>query len=214
MPRERTELTRLPKAFRNQGKIFVLAYEGNHTEPQYYEALKETLKHKEFTLHIESLKRSKNDTNSAPKHVFKALKEKQREFNFRKSDEFWMIIDKDDWKHDEWVKKCESESNFHIALSNPTFELWLLLHVVDVSKLSKEIIDEIEKNRKISRKKRYLERFLAEKLNGYSKTKVPTDQILPYLENAIDQAEKLDVGDIRTNMGSHNYKLVKKFLVD
>ena len=75
MPREREELIR-PSKFREQGKVFVLAYEGNNTEPQYYEALKEKLRYKEFTLHIESLKRGKTDTNSAPKHVFNKLKAK------------------------------------------------------------------------------------------------------------------------------------------
>ena len=93
MSRERNELTRGRK-FRKQGKIFVLSYEGNDTEPQYYEALKEKLKYKNMVLHIESLRRDRNDTKSAPKYVFEKLKEKKSEYNFKDTDEFWMIIDK------------------------------------------------------------------------------------------------------------------------
>lgn len=212
MPRERTELIR-PSGFLTKGKILILSYEGNDTEPQYYEALKEKLKHKNLVLHIESLKRDKNDTNSAPKHVFKKLKEKKSEYNFKDSDEFWMIIDKDSWKLDEWVEKCKKEKNFFIALSNPCFEFWLLIHILDLNTLTpKELLD-ISKNNKVNKKRRYVEKLLSDNLaDGYKKSNHNPERFLDNINSAILQAEQLDKKDIFKNIGSQNYKLVKKLI--
>ena len=212
MPREREELIR-PSKFREQGKVFILAYEGNNTEPQYYEALKEKLRYKEFTLHIESLKRGKTDTNSAPKHVFNKLKAKKSEYNFKDSDEFWMIIDKDNWVLDEWVTKCQNEKNFHIALSNPCFEIWLLLHRKDINEYTSDEVEKIFKNEKITKRKRHLEDVLSDILGyKYGKSTLKTEDFIPLINKAIEQATVLDTKDVYTNLGSHNYILVQKLL--
>jgi hypothetical protein len=54
-----------------------------------------------------------------------------RQKSIRKSDEAWLVVDKDQW-HDgqlrelyEWSLKSD---NYGFALSNPQFEYWLLLH--------------------------------------------------------------------------------------
>lgn len=212
MARERVELVRHGR-FREKGKIFVLSYEGNDTEPQYYEALRDRLKFKDYILHIESLRREKSNTKSAPKHVFQKLKEKQSEFNFRDSDEFWMIVDKDRWELNEWVEKCQKEKNFHIAISNPCFEFWLLLHVYDIKQLSLEEKAEILINRKVSNRKRFIDQFLANQLgNDYNKANIKPDRFLDKIDDAINQASMLDQSDIMKNIGSHNYQLVKKLI--
>jgi hypothetical protein len=49
-------------------------------------------------------------------------------------DEAWIVIDKDDWTDDQvkevtdWVKASEQH---HLAMSNPKFELYLLMHYED-----------------------------------------------------------------------------------
>lgn len=212
MPRERVELTRHSR-FRDTGKIYILAYEGNETEPQYYEALREELKYKDYILHIESLKREKTETKSAPKYVFQKLKEKQSEFNFRDTDEFWMIVDKDRWELNEWVLKCQQEKNFHIAISNPCFEFWLLLHVFDITELSIDVKNEILENRKISNRKRFTDQLLATHLkNDYNKSNIKPERFLNKITTAVEQATFLDRNDIMSNIGSHNYLLIKKLL--
>lgn len=210
MSRERTELIR-GRNFRKQGKIFILSYEGNDTEPQYYEALKEKLKYKNLVLHIESLKRNRDDTNSAPNHVFKKLKEKKSEYNFKKTDEFWMIIDRDRWKLDEWVQKCKQEKNFYIALSNPCFEFWLMLHFFDLTSFTTNELKEIFENKKVSSKRRYIDKYLSDNLeNGYNKKNLNCNRFLDNISKAITQAEKLANNNILNNLGSENYLLVKK----
>lgn len=212
MPRERAELIR-PGKFREKVKMFVLAYEGNNTEPQYYEALKKKLKYKKYIVHIESLKRRPGDTKSAPNHVFEKLKQSKRDYNFKESDEFWMIIDKDDWVLDKWKRKCIEEKNFFIALSNPTFELWLLLHIVDISGLSDNELKKMYRNPHVNTKKRHLEKLLSVSLpDGYNKSKIKPKRFIEQIEKAIEQAKNLDKKEISTNLGSHNYILVSKLL--
>lgn len=52
----------------------------------------------------------------------------------KKSDEAWLVVDKDAWPEDQlrqlmaWEQKKE---NYGFALSNPNFEYWLLLHFED-----------------------------------------------------------------------------------
>lgn len=65
---------------------------------------------------------------------FKEQKEQIYQFSQYPEDEFWIIIDVDDhlssaWI-DEWNKALEQcdEKGYGYAISNPFFEIWLLLH--------------------------------------------------------------------------------------
>lgn len=214
MSRERKPLNRA-RNFLKQGKIFVLAYEGNQTEPQYYEELKKQLRYSSLIVDIESLKRNNNDTNSAPKHVFQKLKEKKQEYNFRDKDEFWMIIDRDRWKLDEWVEKCKAQKNFYIALSNPCFEFWLLLHFFDLDTFTDQELQAILENKKVSSSKNYIETYLSANLKGgYNKKKIKPARFLALdkIKIAIKQAKGLKSNDVYKELGSDNYLLVERIL--
>lgn len=212
MPRERQPFNR-KKKHKQPEKVFVLAYEGNLTEPQYYEALRERLRFKNFVVQVQSLKRAANDTKSAPKYVFQQLKEAKSKLNFRATDEFWMIIDKDEWKLDEWMKKCAAEKNFYLAISNPCFEFWLWLHCFKLADYSAIQQEELFRNKKISRKRRFVDNYLSEHLpQGYKKNDILPERFLDHIEQAIAQAKTLDKGAILEHLGSDNYKLVEKLL--
>ena len=66
--------------------------------------------------------------------VLKKMQGYLRKESLRKTDEAWIVVDKDDWTEDQlkellqWAKKSE---NYGFALSNPNFEYWLLLHFED-----------------------------------------------------------------------------------
>jgi len=57
-----------------------------------------------------------------------------RQENLKSSDEAWLVVDKDKWDDGQltqlhtWSQKQE---NYGFALSNPSFEYWLLLHFED-----------------------------------------------------------------------------------
>ncbi|MGB1204725.1 MAG: RloB family protein [Chitinophagales bacterium] len=213
MPRERNELTRQSN-IKNAEKIFILAFEGTYAEFQYYEAIKEKAKYQEDIIYIVNLERTKEQkNNSAPKYVFDLLKKTKQDYKLKATDEFWMIIDRDRWKLDEWREKCEKEKNFFIALSNPCFEFWLLLHIKDITDFSDVELQKMYENKKVSKKKNYLEKVLKDVLamsGGYRKDSIKPERFLAHLEKAVRQAKVLDSSDIYNNLGSHNYLLIKK----
>lgn len=59
------------------------------------------------------------------------MKNHLSEIRLQNTDEAWLVVDKDEWSEKDlavlfaWSKESE---NYEIALSNPKFEYWLLLH--------------------------------------------------------------------------------------
>lgn len=105
--------------------MFVIAAEGRITELQYFAQLENA------NVHIKCLR--KGNKNS-PRQVLNRMREHLRNEGLRASDQAWIVIDADQWSDDdiralhEWT--CGSE-NRGLAVSNPKFELWLLLHFED-----------------------------------------------------------------------------------
>jgi hypothetical protein len=197
-------------------KIIVLSYEGNHTEAIYFEELKESVRFNDELIHLHSLKRPSDDTKSAPIHVFNKLKKEVKDlYNLDKDDELWMVIDRDSWPNIQAIYDlCVAEGNFYLALSNPCFELWLLLHLKDISEYSEPEQKQIFDNCKVSAKKTFLKQHLGALLNGYNETNPKPERFLPNLDLAIDRAKNLDnpAEDYPTKIGSHIYKLAEKII--
>lgn len=199
---------------RKRRKVYILAYEGNCAEPQYYDELRSRwLYDRNEQIELVCLRRPAGDTNSAPRHVFKQLKRYKTSHLTDAEDEFWMIIDRDQWRLDEWVEKCYAEENFHIALSNPCFEFWLLLHLFDLNDFDPA---QLLENKKLGRKRRFLDHYLDQHLpKGYKKNKILPARFLTVegLQRALHQAAALDQGEnILDTLGSYNYKLLQKLL--
>lgn len=219
MPREWSDIIRKSN-IESPVRIFILAYEGNVAEPKYFDVLKDNIKFNDEIIHLEPLKRNRKDGRSDPKNVFDKLKrfysQQKKQYNFKKSDEFWMIIDRDSWNClPEIVSLCKLENNFFLALSNPCFEFWLLLHIKDIETFSAKERNKIFENIKISNKKNYIDVVLGSLLaNGYNKTNPKPKRFIPYIDKAIKRAEKLDNDneDYPMNLGSHVYKLVRKII--
>lgn len=166
-----------------------------------------------------SLKRPKG-RGSDPINVKKLLQEAKREYNFKNTDEFWLIIDRDHWEtihnynFNKLVDDCNSEKNFYLAISNPCFEIWLILHLKDINEYTKEELEVLYNNPKISNKKNHIDLVLGE-LQGRGYNKRPDPEIYnPLTLIAIDRAKKLD--NIEENypskIGSHLYKLIEKLI--
>lgn len=215
MPRERVEIFResgcIPKL-----KIIVLAYEGNNTEAEYFELLKNDPRFNDELIHLLSLRRRKQDTKSAPKHVFEKLKrEAKDEFNFNSIDELWMVIDTDQWNIPAINLMCKAEGNFFLAVSNPCFEFWLLLHIKEISEFTDAERIKIFQNLKISKKRTHLKKLLSDLLpDGYNESNPKPKRFFPYLDNAVLRAKNLDIPaeEYPTKLGSHVYKLVEKLI--
>jgi hypothetical protein len=216
MPRERIDFFRESNS-KPKDKIIVLAYEGNNTEAIYFETLKEDAKFNDDLIYLFSLRRPKNDTNSAPKHVFNKLKKEAKDkYNFDETDEIWMIIDRDSWSNiPEIFTLCNAEGNFYLALSNPCFELWILLHIKDLNDFNEQELADIHTNLKVSSKKTYLKNLLSKLLeDGYNESNPRPERFIPHIETAIERARILDSSNenFPTGLGSHVYKLVEKII--
>ena len=216
MPRERSEFIRLSNVTERE-RMFLLAYEGNETEPTYFESLKNNYRFNNEIIEIVSLRRDPKDTKSAPKYVFENLEKIKEEYDLGNFDELWMIIDRDrNGKNiEKYSIKCKSETNFYFALSNPCFEFWLLLHLKDISDLTEEELNLIFENRKVGRKKTYLKKLLSDILpDGYSETNLKPERFLQHIERAIERAKSMNIQseDYPQKLGSDVYRLIEKVI--
>ncbi|GIZ08763.1 RloB family protein [Flavobacterium sp. UMI-01] len=213
MPREREELFRESNSLEKE-KIIVLAFEGNDTEEIYFEEFKSSEIFDDALIFLHLLKRPKTDTNSAPNHVFRKLKKEAKdEYNFKDTDELWMIIDTDRWKNiPEIISECKKLSNMFVAVSNPCFEFWLLLHIKDIADYDENELALILKNAKVSNKKNYIDSKIAEILGSYNKSNPKPELFFPTVDFAIEQAKKLDKNndEYPEKLGTHIYKVVEK----
>ena len=67
----------------------------------------------------------------SPEHVLKQLNDYKSQYELEADDELWLVVDKDRWTEamlSRVATECSQEVAMHMALSNPCFELWLLLH--------------------------------------------------------------------------------------
>lgn len=216
MPRERVELVRNTNT-KEPEKLFLLAYEGNDTEPAYFEELRRQNRYNSEIIEIVSLRRDKDDTRSAPKYVFNCLNEIKTEYNLRTTDELWMIIDRDrNGKNiEKYYQRCQSERNFYLALSNPCFEFWLLLHLKDLSDFSLEEQICIHENKKVSNKRTYLKKLLSDILpDGYNESNIKPERFMPFIHTATERARAIGHKDepYPSYLGTDVYKLIEKIL--
>lgn len=216
MPREREEFFRESNTTERE-KIFVLAFEGNKTEEKYFSEFRDSNKFNSELIYLHLLKRANDDTNSAPSHVFSKLKKEAKdEFNFKVGDELWMIIDTDNWKNiPSIIQTCNGLENMFVAVSNPCFEFWLLLHVKDIKEYSEEVLNQIFKNTKTGYRN-YVETKIVEIVGTYNKKNLRADDFLPNIDLAVSRAKNLDQEqeEYPTKLGSHIYKLIEKIKKD
>lgn len=154
------------------------------------------------------------DSNSALKHLLnKAIDFRATVSDFEiGKDEVWIVADKDlnsDFQLKEAVKQSLLEK-FNLAISTPCFEIWLLLHLSDLTATHYEIDPTIEgkANRKAAQN---CEKELRKVLGSYNKTKIPMDKFLPHVQKAIERARGKETNhDWPIEIGTKVYKVIEK----
>ncbi len=184
-----------PLGERRYRKLFVIAVEGKKTEPEYFSIFN----NEQSIIRVKCLK-SSHDT--APPQVLKRMKNFLKQEQLKTSDEAWLVVDKDLWT-DEQLNQllawAQTHTNYGFALSNPSFEFWLLLHFEDGTGIgsTQDCIDRL---------KRHLPRY---------NKKIDTHKITRNrIEEAVCRAKKRDnppcVDWPRTPGGTTVYRLVEK----
>ena len=90
------------------------------------------------------------------------------------------------------AKKCSQKSNFHFCLSNPCFEIWLLLHIEGLENYSEKDKECLSKNRKYKGGRTFLKKRLSELLGGYNEAKYDACILISTISDAIKRAKVLD----------------------
>lgn len=114
---------------RRYKKLFVIAAEGSQTEQQYFSL---------FTTAVVRVECLRSGKASSPPQVLARMRRRLKEINLRPEDEAWLVIDKDQWldaQIDELAGWTDSKRHRFLALSNPKFEYWLLLHFDDGARI-------------------------------------------------------------------------------
>lgn len=110
-----------------------------------------------------------------------------------------VIFDRDYRKLKESMDTIFDLCNRHgirVIMSNPNFELWLLMHFPNIKQYSSEMLLENKKNLRhqlfenASTNKKYLEILVSQNADGYSKgNRIRFEKFLPLVDNAIEQAK-------------------------
>ncbi|MEO6667969.1 MAG: RloB family protein [Ferruginibacter sp.] len=172
---------------------FLVVCEGEKTEPNYFNALKNELPSN--TLDVNIIGTGYNTLGL----VEKAIIEKNKAN--KKYDSVWVVFDKDSFLKDSFdnaINKANS-NGIKCAWSNEAFELWYLLHFQFVSnKMTREYY------------KSFLEReFKNAGLNDFEYEKKSTNLYLLLSKygnekQAIENAKKLREMHVGTNFSNHN----------
>lgn len=188
--RKRRDFIRLENE--KSARLIVIAAEGRDTENIYFEAMKEKLK--AANIHVEVLHRDTD--NSSPESVFHQICDFMSEYNIEDDDLLWIVIDKDNWKDkmlSSVAQYCQQNDNLRFCVSNPCFELWLLLHLEDVTTYTEEQLDELIANRKKTKYgPTWLKRRMKDLMGHYQESDYNAYELLAHIEEALTRAKQLD----------------------
>jgi hypothetical protein len=117
-------------AFRDPRPVIVIVCEGKNTEPQYFKGLWEAARNPRVRIFIPQ-------DHGVPKTLVEAAKQlktnaqaeaqKQHDENLA-IDSVWCVFDIDEHPNLPDAKQTARDNGIGLAISNPCFELWLLLH--------------------------------------------------------------------------------------
>ena len=156
--------------------FLIIACEGAKREKVYFE----TLAKGNQRIKIRVLSPSEDVTGrSAPHWILERAIVFTEEIGANEYDRLWFVLDIDKWRRDSLETiKSECHSNWEIAISNPCFEVWLIMHYLDP--------EEIE-----SISCRNLKTELNFKIKGGYKV----ETALRNVKAAIERAKKVDQAD-------------------
>lgn len=169
----RTTAKREPK------QRYLLVCEGVITEPAYFRGYERWLK--ESTLEIEIA-----DERGTPMTLVEIALERMRTANkeakrqrdaFLRYDQVWCVFDVDEHPYIPEAKALARQHGINMAISNPCFELWLLLH---------------HREQPGAQHRHKLQAMMKEYVAGYDKHIDFAQSFEPHINQALDRAQRLE----------------------
>jgi len=209
--------------------VFV-AYEGVVTEPKYFQLLAEKLRaNSKTSVRLFAVDRPKRDGKSHPEHVKQGIEEFYKEqvagrFDPTR-DQLWIVVDVDQhFKAKPGITAkaifdafLNSLSTFdgiviHAAISNPSFELWEILHLKTAQELD---IPLLLANAKVNSEKTYSKKLLSDLMSSRS-PRMTVHSLLPLVETAVQNAKSellsQDNYNLFSSAGTTVFHLVENLL--
>ena len=177
-------------------QLFIIATEGAKTEKSYFEMFEDS------RIHIEVLPTGIAN-NSAPQYVIERLNQFSKKYDFGEKDTLWLVLDVDRWGNKNLSSVCRQakQKKYHLAISNPCFETWLCLHLMD-----------LDPNDSTGQA---FEQRLRLILGSYNKSNLDITPYLEHIEDAILRAKQLHPNANQNwppTPGSHVYRVVEMLL--
>ncbi|NIM15198.1 MAG: RloB domain-containing protein [Candidatus Aminicenantes bacterium] len=200
-----------PTAYRD-AQLIIIATEDTKAEPKYFRDV--AAYYKNPKVHVEVLTRP--TTASSPEYVISMLDKFKRNYHLSSSDELWMVIDVDRWGEKKLsiiAMQCR-QKNYFLAVSNPSSDLWFLLHKKSMDEYSEETQGEFLENKKTNNRTR-LQMELIRVFGKFNKKNLNTMQFIPYVNDAISRARKLDIHPEHRwpiKLGTRMYLLAEKII--
>lgn len=196
MPRRIARFKR-PLGRRRYRRLFVLVTEGTRTEPEYFRLFSDLA-----DTHIEIVPHGQA---SSPDQVLRAMRRHLKSEPLKARDQAWIVVDTDAWTEEQlqrahmWSIEAERHG---LAVSNPMFEYWLLLHFEDGDQITgaRECRDR-----------------LARHLPQRAKCPLPIEALRGLVDGAVERAMRRDRPpclDWPRQPGTTVYKLVRALCGD
>lgn len=201
--RDRRPARREP--FRDPRPLMLIVCEGEKTEPQYFRQF--ALNHENSRVRIEL-----GDKSGAPMTLVKAAKayksaaekaaRRERDQNLV-YDSVWCVFDIDEHPHVHEAREMADANQIRLAISNPCFELWLVLHLRESPGM----------------KHRHVMQSLLKTLIPDYDEAVDFKHFAPGYERAVERARKLDslaeqIREPGRNPTTNVYKLTESIISD
>lgn len=217
--REASKLERTSLGLNPKSKYYIIP-EGEKTEIQYFLGVRDNAVQININSLIEVIPIENDEDELGQSHPLRKIKnfnediENNRFLYDKEIDKVCFVVDRDPQnfskeQYDEFLRKCE-EYNYKVFISNPTFELFLLMHDDKIFELDKK---EMLENRKVSTTKRFLEIKLSE-FFGCNKKNLNFEKFKPNIRKAIDNEKSFEenLNSLKNNLGSNVGRLLDEMI--
>jgi len=219
--REASKLERTSLGLNPKSKYYIIP-EGEKTEIQYFLGIRDNAREININSLIEVIPIENDDEELGQSHPIRKITNfnediENNKFLYDKEiDKVCFVIDRDpqnfsEQQYDNFLKMCK-DYNYKVYVSNPTFELFLLLHDDKIFDIDKTAMLE---NRRVSNSKRFLEVKLSE-IFGCNKKNINFEKFKVNIKKAINNEKQFeeDLINLKHNLGSNVGTLLDEMIED
>lgn len=219
--REASKLERTSLGLNPKSKYYIIP-EGEKTEIQYFLGIRDNAREININSLIEVIPIENDDEELGQSHPIRKITNfnediENNKFLYDKEiDKVCFVIDRDpqnfsEQQYDNFLKMCK-DYNYKVYVSNPTFELFLLMHDDKIFDIDKTAMLE---NRRVSNSKRFLEVKLSE-IFGCNKKNINFEKFKVNIKKAINNEKQFEESliNLKHNLGSNVGTLLDEMIED